>query len=314
MKRGGLVFGSLSVFGVLLFYLFRPSLLRPAAGVPKMEGPVELLPPRIRGFPSAPASKQSACLSAYVRLFSGPVVKISIVLGYKDARPARFVGDRYERFMLESYLLAPCPSPLEACGFLRDPSDADRFTKQIVGPDGKMRTVDLRVHHSSAGPDDEENRVDPYQTHLSQEAHRAFFAAFQDSDIVFYNGHSRDGGGPDFLPPRLRKDGSIDFSIYQRLKEGERALLDALTPQARVKLLGVFSCKSTKHFSKEIEKKKRGLALLTQQKLLYYTDALRSLLGALSGILEMRCESDLDSAMDAESIGGSSHLTHFFES
>src|SRR5690606_18334478 len=41
--------------------------------------------------------KNSACHRAYARLYKNDIVDMRLVFGYKDARPARFVADRYER-------------------------------------------------------------------------------------------------------------------------------------------------------------------------------------------------------------------------
>ncbi|MGZ3689729.1 MAG: hypothetical protein ACXVBW_15600, partial [Bdellovibrionota bacterium] len=37
-----------------------------------------------------------SCLSAYQDLYHGNQLNVLVAFGYKDSRPARFVGDRYE--------------------------------------------------------------------------------------------------------------------------------------------------------------------------------------------------------------------------
>ena len=54
------------------------------------------------------SSRTSSCRKAYDRFFAGPSVDVRVVFGYKDARPARFVADRYERLLLLSRLLRRC--------------------------------------------------------------------------------------------------------------------------------------------------------------------------------------------------------------
>ena len=291
-----------SLFTALAVWWFAPSERE------RLEFPRGLFTPPT----TAPAAGGEACKRTYARLYRRPELAVRIVFGYKDARPARFVGDRYERNLLVSYLVAPCPAHYHACGFRRDPEDADLFLKDITGPDGKPRRVKLRLMHSSAGPDDEENRRDPYQKWLSRQAQNAFFGGIRDVDVVFYNGHSRDGGGPDFTPPRLRADKHVNYWWYANTKPGLTTLLNVLeASETRARLLGLYSCVSTGLFSETLRQADEKLALVTSRRLLYYADALKSLLGTLSAVLGQWCESDFDAALQAESKGSSS-LINFF--
>src|SRR4051794_273146 len=79
------------------------------------------------------------CRAAYLNLFHGDQLDVRLVFGYKDARPARLVGDRYERAaILDRITNTEGP---DALGFSRDPRDDDHFTRVILGPDGKAKTV-----------------------------------------------------------------------------------------------------------------------------------------------------------------------------
>ena len=57
-----------------------------------------------------------------------------MVFGYKDSRPARFVGDRHERLALIQRLTSECSGSQQACGFERSPENSDLFIKSIMGP------------------------------------------------------------------------------------------------------------------------------------------------------------------------------------
>lgn len=255
-----------------------------------------------------------SCPDSFRRLYDEPVLEIGINFGYKDARPARFVGDRYERATFVSGLVAPCPKDFHACGFTRDEEDGDLFTKKIQGPDGYLRTIRVRVTSSSAGPDDDENRRDTYQRWLSRYAQREFEAGVSKKKVVLYNGHSRAGGGPDFKPPQLTREGmETDLYWYKTKQPGIKALMEALPEgDGEIQLLGLYSCVSTKHFSDAIWKKSPKLALISSRELLYYADALRNLSGTLSAVVGMWCESDFGSAISAEPAGGKTSLARFF--
>ena len=249
-----------------------------------------------------PQREKSACYRAYDKLFRSPTIRIRIAFGYKDSRPSRFVGDRYERLMLVHYLISPCVSGQWACGFARDRNDADLFTKE---------GVELRVTSSSVGPDDELNRKDPLQPVQSAHSESNFLDGVKGADVVFYNGHSRDGGGPDFAPPLLTPANSVDYSWYMAQKPGEKRLLAALTGKRDPLILGLFSCRSGDHFLAEIEKLAK-VATISSPRLYFYSDALRSTLEALNALLGRWCESDFHDALNPKDGFGRARLKSFF--
>jgi hypothetical protein len=237
------------------------------------------------------------CRQAYLGLYAKDSLDFRMVFGYKDARPARLVGDRYERNAVISRVLA--------MGFVRDPADDDRFRTELLGPDGKKKTIELRLLASSAGPDDAVNRRDPFQTWKSKEAEHAFYEGLGKADLVFYNGHSRTGGGPDFAPPRLSADQHVDYGWYQKNRPGFQKMVAALhgaRPGGR--LLGLFSCVSDRHFSRGILEANAGTALLATETLLYFSDSLDASVEALEDVLKMKCRQDFHPA--------GTHLMNFF--
>lgn len=246
--------------------------------------------------------EKSACYRAYQKLFRSPTLRLRIAFGYKDSRPSRFVGDRYERLMLIHYLISPCVAGQWACGFTRDKNDADLFLKE---------GVELRVTHSSVGPDDEVNRKDPLQAVQSALSEANFLDGVKGADVVFYNGHSRDGGGPDFAPPRLTPAHSVDYTWYMTNRPGEKKLLATLAGKKDPLVLGLFSCRSGDHFLAEIEKQAR-VATISSQRLYFYSDALRSTLEALNALLGRWCEEDFHDALNPKDGFGRARLKSFF--
>ena len=111
---------------------------------------------------------------------------------------------------------------MQACDFIRDPHDMEILTRTIIGPAGRPVRVLLRVLDSSVTADDDRNRELIAQKRKSARVRRSFLAALDGSDVVFYLGHSRDGGGPDFSPPRLGPDSHVRYASY---RSNPRALL-----------------------------------------------------------------------------------------
>lgn len=227
-----------------------------------------------------------------VQLDPAPIerdLEVRVVYGYKDARPARFVADRYERMLLVARLTAGCTAGETVCGFSRDSRDVELFRK------GNIR---LRVIASSAGPDDEEDRKDPFQAMRTAHAERVFLDGLRDADVVIYNGHSRGGGGPDFRPPRL-SGGAVDYEWYRARKPGMRPVLEALKRgmrESRLQLLSFLSCASAKHFVQSVESARPGLNTVTTPQLLYFADAHAATLDVLASVFSKRAETRAGSA------------------
>jgi len=234
-----------------------------------------------------------ACRNFYTRMFGKPSLEVRIVFGYKDARPARFVADRYEMALLLQRLTAPCAAGREDCGFRwvfrGDADEPEQYSKMVRGPDGNPHRVNLRVQQSSSGADDLTNRANPFQKWQSEAARTAFLEGIRTADVVFYDGHSRLGGGPDFTPPRLTSDDHVDYAHYQSRQPGLANFLQALKESSRLSVLGLFSCSSTQHFAKKIERSRPGLRLFASEKSLYFSEALDEALGALNELLRMNC-------------------------
>ncbi|RYZ65943.1 MAG: hypothetical protein EOP05_19870 [Proteobacteria bacterium] len=250
-------------------------------------------------FSFAAHAEAPSCSALKSALFSKSTIEIRMVFGYKDARPARFVGDRHERLAFIEKIMTPCEVGNQACGFTRSKEDADLFTKPVF-IEGRPKTVRLMVVNSSVGSDDEENLSDPFQEWKSKHAQKTFLSGLREADVVFYNGHSRFGGGPDFGSPQLAKDGTIDASIYKSKKRGLTKLLNALEESQRpkspryagLKVLGLYSCTSSQHFNNRI-RSSSDAALISSNVLMYYSDALDQSLSAMSTLLREQCPKSL---------------------
>lgn len=229
-----------------------------------------------------------SCRRFYDHLFAAKIVDIRIVFGYKDARPAPFVGDRYERIDLLMDLVKPCRDGRQDCGFERDLENSDLLFKKIKTDRRQIKKVQLRLIASSVSPDDRKNRLDPFQKWQSKVARENFFDGVQSSDIVFYNGHSRDGGGPDFEPPRLRKNDHVDYYWYRQHQKGKKELQQRITKTlSKAKVIGLFSCQSEQlRPSGSIANRKLWL---TNHKLIFYSEAIEEMKDHLSNLLNQAC-------------------------
>lgn len=242
---------------------------------------------------------QRGCRVDYRRFFRLHQVDIRIVFGYQDARPARFVGDRYERAALIEHLTQPCSGGYQACGFIRDWDSAVLLSREITGPDGNPVRVMLHVADSSWSPDDDLNRGSPDQRIKTARARRIFLQGLTQADAVLYLGHSRDGGGPDFGPPRIRfSDRHVDYAWYHSHRRGWRMMMDALRhSRRRPSLLALFSCFAGRHFASGLRRDFPRMGLITSPGWAYADDELVQVVATVDSLLGMRCRAGFEAAL-----------------
>lgn len=150
--------------------------------------------------------------------------------------------------------------------------------KAFTDPYGRKRVYKLLLVHSSLWRNNDAKEIDPMnlpvggaynpgqalqvisqaQSNRSAAVKAEFLNSFHTADIVFYNGHSRKGGGPDFFPPYSVMDTrsseylQTDYSYYEDLKL-RYELINTVRGSSRApKFIGLFSCDSKRHFYKQL--------------------------------------------------------------
>ena len=230
------------------------------------------------------ATPQLKCKQTYADFYRPDDLDFRVVFGYKDARPARLVTDRYERINFIQRLLK--------IGFIRDANDDELLEFAFIAPGGATKRIHLRVVDSSVGPDDEVNRLNPFQRWKSGHARESFLEGVEKGNTVLYIGHSRKEGGPDFEPPHCVADGHIAYTWYEKSKPGLRDLQKTLRSSRQGKrLIGLLSCDSGQHFSREVKRLNPHLGLISNASVLYYTESIEDGVQILQHLTELKCES-----------------------
>ncbi len=274
-------------FGLQLTFLSAAS-AKTAHAKPHKKKPVPAAPFVLKPAPTPAVEPVPvvSCNAVVKKIADKAVVEIVYVFGYKDSRPAKFVYDKYERINFLSRLQGPCGKNQLLCEFQRSDGDAFIFSKSI----GEKK-IFIKVIGSSVTENDEENRNMKYQDWLSLRARNELHWGLQRADVVFYNGHSRSGGGPDFFVPKLRKDQHIDYDYYLTARTHFVQIVETLRKaKKKSKVFGIFSCKADEHFAQVLVKENPDILFVAARKLISYYEALNESEQALEAILHGKCE------------------------
>jgi hypothetical protein len=283
---------------------------------------------------ASPAIRKNlaACRRTYLDFYQRDTVDIRFALGYQDSLPQ--VSDLHSQTVITQRLRDPCPGdsdpPLMICGFESDPNDANvLIRRQHPGPDGRQRTIRLTITPSSATDDDRVNcptrtagvcDKTAAQTAQSERARRNFLDGLERADAVFYLGHARAGGGPDFDPPILGSDGHTDYTRYSGASgtQDYRDMLDALdrgkAAGGGARFVGLFACSSSQWFRDGARSSGRdGMGFVGTGNLAMRNDNLVSAMGALDSLLAMRCRDGFEKSLRSPPRSTNHTLSGFFQ-
>lgn len=258
------------------------------------------------------AQAKPECEQMYRPMIQDGVLDIRYALGYFDdstGQKVQYAGINYgyspsldiEIFdALRKQLTTPCRlKNIRLCGFAES---GDRKTGKLVfekpfSIHGKEVLVKLTMTQGSASEvyANNLNRLAGFQQFLIDQSEENFFGGLQDADVVFYNGHSRNGGGPDFRPPILNKKNKTDYAgYYQVEKPGiKRAVASLRLNPNQGFVLGLFSCFSRSHFQKMIVNANPEQRMILSADDINYFDSLKASIGYLEGTLRGQCGEDL---------------------
>lgn len=260
----------------------------------------------------APAQGGARCESMYTKALNKGVLDIRYALGYFDDSTGVeriFQGINYglspsldiEIFKaLRKELTSRCWSRTKrACGFDEsgDPKSGKVVLTKKIHLHGKTTLVKITLTQASASTSFVKNKgeLSERQSFLTQQSEQNFFGGLKTADVVIYNGHSRNGGGPDFAPPILNASKKVNFKGYYEVKRpGIKKTFETLKTNPNPELiLGFFSCFSRLHFYKNFMSFNPHQRLILSAEKIDYFDALEASVGYLEGMLRGSCGQEL---------------------
>jgi hypothetical protein len=232
---------------------------------------------------------ESTCQNEYLDLFSKDEMTMTVVFGYDDLESKK-TKDQYSLSLFVKTLTAKCGKwDQKMCGFKLKSINPHILTRKTFGPDGKVKTLKVITDASSLSDDDAQNRNNPAQKIQSQKMRDLFTSGLENSDVTFYHGHSRDGGGPSFAPPRLTSNGHVDYDWYHKNKSDKRLMVNALAKNpGKSRIVGLVSCSSIRWFSHSIGKSAPATGIVATNEAFYTSSFLESL-PVMENIFSYQC-------------------------
>ncbi len=239
------------------------------------------------------------------RMTDSSTLKVAIAIGYNDVALNKFIWDDFIYKIFLTKFLSTCESPSHGnCGFKLVQQDQQQsiLTKRIWG--GK--TLELQIYKASLTTDDEINRKDPRQIELSLRTQKKYHDSFADSQFVFYVGHSRNGGGPDFSPARLLPNQHPDYMGYQKAKINTSKMMKALVnipAENRPLVFGILGCSSGLHYKTSLRSALPESGLLLSKQAVYSIELFEGILAFVNGIQWKKSAEEMNIDLNAINIG-----------
>jgi hypothetical protein len=190
------------------------------------------------------------CTRNFAAMTTDGRMEIDIFLGYYDNSPEDYVVNFRQMYEIYQELTKPCAQDT-VCGFVMDPSNRAKFTK-TVQQNGKSVSIQLTIHNPAIHQFNSYNHTQ-VQRDQSHRTEQEFKERLGHGEAVFYLGHSRYGGGPDFRVPVLTGAWEVDADYYRRETPGVKLLEEGLRGGG-AKLYAALSCDSIAYFARQVRR------------------------------------------------------------
>lgn len=254
-----------------------------------------------------PRAKQSTYASLYKTIDTKKrsTIKISVGIGYNDQRPSAYVWDSYLLKIMTIPLMMPCSNSWsQNCGFGLEEMTANEVTvsKTIWG----NKKLIISFFSSALTEDDDKNRYNVKQIEKSEKAQKTFFDSFQSADFVFYLGHSRSGGGPDFFPPRiLDSSKETDYAWYKETRENKTAMIEALQKlpvDKKPAMIALLGCSSQLHFYRKLKEAAPHTTFFLSRQTIYTLEFFQGLFTFINGVQLRKTVEEFNVDLEATNI------------
>lgn len=275
---------------------------------------------KVERTPSASDVSGSQCTTFHDRSTKDGLIDIRYALGYFDdstGESFRWAGydwgksvslDEGVWMAIRTVLMSPCSNnSRRLCEFRELTSASEKVRNgetvltRSMEVQGRLVEVRFTLTHASASPFYDRNLgpLRSKQERYTKVSEENFFGGLRSADYVFYMGHARNGGGPDFNPPRLMANGKPNYlGYYRKAFPGLSRMVKEIKSSGNKDVtLGLFACDSKLHFHRRLlanNKNQSMILTLGGEGMLDYTDTMMVSLGYLEGLLRGGCGVGLD--------------------
>lgn len=244
---------------------------------------------------------EASCHSVFDRLRQKPKIRIGIHFGYFNSDTSDSVNDRIEFSAIVHMLERSCTAEIEPlCGFQFEGGSQEPTWVKVVHVGGVSKKIVIHAQYASLTTSDSMNNgpVKSSQDSLSRVAERSFLRSVTHDDVVIYDGHSRDGGGPDFKSPIRKQNRHVDYDYYHQHRVGIEKLLATLRDASRrPDVLALLSCSSQMHFCEPLENAAPRTTLLLSDAEVSGSTVMEALAVLLAGVIKGACVQDVSDAL-----------------
>ncbi len=260
---------------------------------------------------ATPAGGELKCQPVFKNPINNGVMDIRYALGYfDDSQAIDIIYDNInyglspsldiEIFhIVRGFMTKRCEGSRVLCGFQEsgDPAQGKVILEKKVNLLGHDVLARITLTQASASESFVENQASlkERQSFLTKQSEENYFDGIGIADVLFYNGHSRNGGGPDFNPPILAQDLHVNYDGYYKVKQpGIRHVLSQMRQNPnKDSVMGFFSCFSESHFYDMLMKANPKQRLVLSSDKINYLDSLEASIGYLEGLLRGQCGQNL---------------------
>lgn len=254
---------------------------------------------------SLPTSERKACEDRYKDILKDNLIDIRVAIGYFDwtMNPPQSIYDDGKSYglspsidigafyALRSLLTSSCSGRQKFCGFKNDRNNPYLFTKDTV-INGKRYPVRLEMHFSSSSEYLSNNMNSSRQDQRSQYTENFFLRSLQTADAVFYFGHARNGGGPDFDPPQfVGNSNKVNYDgYYKPQKPGLKKMISSLRSGNQAPIIGMMSCNARDKFLRPIRNAAPKSGVITSTAILDIDIVYTAMIGAIDSVIRGQCQ------------------------
>lgn len=260
---------------------------------------------------AVPVGGNPQCAPIFKNVLSRGTMDIRYALGYfDDSQGIEVIYDGKNLglspsldievfFVLRDFFTKKCEDGRLVCGFNEsgDPTQGRLVLTKKIFLHGQEISINLTLTQASASESfvRNQNELKERQAFLTAQSEQNYFAGLGVADIVFYNGHSRNGGGPDFNPPLLDSSKHVNYNGYYKVQRpGIKRVLSQLKANSnKDSVIGFFSCFSQSHFYDALLKANPKQRMVLSSDTINYLDSLQASVGYLEGLLKGECGDNL---------------------